>query len=354
MVLPKGVTEHAWPSIFGWSGGYVALAFDGSDDGYAGPTHLISASSRDGIHWTKARTAPMPASLPHEPELGYQDVYMRSVLEGPGGLLAVGSDSGGTCGGPSTDDALWTSRDGVTWRPVTLPRAWMDSTIWSIAGGSTGFIAGGYAADGVTQSLWLSRNGRSWHRTRLPQSAGSKSAIDEVASFAAGYVVVGTVMDDDGCGGPWPVTATIWWSPTGRWWARIPLGGPFLRRDISVSIVRVSDRKLIAVVNDPSGPDQAWMSTTGRRWTRIPLASVPSVDGWIAGRPVSIWFPGEDGKARVTVIEGAHVQRALPQRGPGPIAKADDYDFPRLAAGPTGVLVVNSDKVVWLGVPTTR
>jgi len=346
--LPNEVTERYRPQVFGWSRGYVALALPSTYEGFEGSTHLISSSSRDGLHWTRARNAAMPGNV-------YGNVTIEFVLEGPDGLLAVGTDSGGACGGPITYDALWTSRDGVTWRPVTLPRAWVRSTIWSVAGGSTGFIAGGFAADGVTQSLWLSRDGRSWHRARLPRSAGSKAGIDEVADFAAGYVVVGTVIADGGCGGPGAVTATVWWSPTGRWWARIPLGGPRPRRDVTVSIIRVSDRKLIAVVEDPSGRDQAWVSTTGRRWTWIPTSSVPDANGSIAGRPVSAWFPDEDGRARVTLI-GPHLAgRILPQRGRGPVVTADDdYYDSQSAPGPTGVVVVTSGKDVWLGVPTTR
>ncbi len=63
----------------------------------------------------------MPRSLEHEDGIGYGNVQFQNVLEGPTGLLAVGSNSGGTCRPPNTYDALWTSRDGVAWRPVTLP-----------------------------------------------------------------------------------------------------------------------------------------------------------------------------------------------------------------------------------------
>src|SRR5207344_2692725 len=122
-VLPKALTDHGSPQIFGWRHGYVALTFETADDDFGGPTRLISSSSRDGLHWTAPRTAPMPASMAGDDGIGYHPVLFQSVLEGPGGLLAVGSGSGGTCGPPSSYDALWTSRDGVAWRPVTLPRA---------------------------------------------------------------------------------------------------------------------------------------------------------------------------------------------------------------------------------------
>jgi hypothetical protein len=254
--------------VFGWSRGYVAFAFDGDGSEGSSPRHLLASASKDGLHWSAPTAAAMPKSV-WEEGIGYTTVQFASLLEGPSGLVAVGTNSGGTCAPATTYDALWSSRDGVTWRPVTLPRGWTESIVPVVDGGSTGYIAGALDSNRLRR-LWVSRDGRTWSALRMPTSSRGRIELADATSFAGGYVLVGAFIQG-GCGGPYPVLPSVWWSTNGHWWARIPLGPARHGANLRITVTRLSDREVAVLVQDGT-TRQAWVSTDGRRWTRTATA----------------------------------------------------------------------------------
>jgi len=151
---------------------------------------MVATSSADGLHWT--------AGQPMDIE-GLNDVVrITAVVEGPAGLLAVGYHPPTTCGGPSTVEALWTSPDGLTWTRVQTPAYFTSASVYTVDAGSTGYIASGTLKNGVTQAVWLSKDGRSWNEVHLPKATFGKFVVDGATDFAAGYVVSGTVIADEG------------------------------------------------------------------------------------------------------------------------------------------------------------
>ena len=210
-------------SVFGWSRGYVGFrtAYDLSDTLQA-TVAVVSTYSADGLHWTVGR--PMDVEGLPDPSEG---VAVTQVLEGPSGLLAVGEAFPPLiCGGPPTVYALWTSTDGLTWTRVQPPADFASASVYTVDAGSTGYIASGTLKDGVTQAVWLSGDGRSWRQVPLTKATFGKFVVDGATDFAAGYVVSGTVVGDQGCGGGADLfTPSLWWSADGTSWTRSKLTG---------------------------------------------------------------------------------------------------------------------------------
>ncbi|MFI5259539.1 MAG: hypothetical protein ACHQ01_08030 [Candidatus Limnocylindrales bacterium] len=137
-------------SLYGFSRGYVGFR-TAIDQASSPGAATVSTFSVDGLHWTTGR--PMDVS-------GLESaVVITQLVEGPSGLLAVGRYPGAACG-PATIDALWTSPDGLTWSLVQPPAAFGSASVYTVDGGSNGFIASGIEKDGKTQAVWLSADGR--------------------------------------------------------------------------------------------------------------------------------------------------------------------------------------------------
>ena len=355
VVPAKMVSPDSPAQGYSWSHGY--LAFTVVPNGET-PTvvrrHLLTSSSRDGLHWTAPRVASLPKGIGTDQ---YSFVAIDRVAEGPGGLLAIGHDSGGTCGPPTSYNALWTSPDGRVWTPVTLPAGWRSSVVNSVDGGSTGYIAGSMesSGEGTAQHLWTSQDGRHWHAVRLPTSSLGKVQVEDATNFAGGYVLVGAVLGPSGCGGPRLQSPSVWWSTTGGWWARIPIGTPTRSKDVTVGVSRLSDHALVASIDDGRHPTQVWVTTNGRRWTRLASGRPGYANILTDGRrTLTVTEPesgvGRPGFARVT---SAFALAGLHQTGPGPVLSDTTSGF-QYALGRTGVLVVGADGNGWLGVPTAR
>ena len=282
----------------------------------------------------------MPSSLARFAESGYGHVEIMDLVEGPTSLLAVGTEGGNTCGDPATYDALWSSSDGVVWRPVRLPKTWASSIVPVVDGGSTGYIAGAMDSDRIDR-LWISHDGRAWRAVRMPTSTQGRVEVEDAASFAGGYVLVGAFLDPGGCGGPTLVHPSVWWSPNGKWWARIPLGAARKGADLRITVTRLSDREVVATVGDGARA-QRWVSANGRHWTRI---AAHSVLDWClvsdGSRPLCV-DTFRRGLPYIATVGTDLSLRPFGQTGSGPMA-SDGWDPTyQIALGPTGVLAVGN------------
>jgi hypothetical protein len=368
-------------SLYGWSRGYVGFraAVDQSSAA-ADSVTMVSTFSTDGLHWTAGRALDIEGlkSL----------VDITQVVEGPSGLLAVGRYPGAGCGGPATVDALWTSTDGLAWSLVQPPADFASASVYTIDGGSLGYIASGMLKDGVTQAVWLSGDGRSWSQVPLPKSTFGEVVVDGATSFAAGYVVSGAVRGDEGCGGYALLTPSLWWSADGKSWTRSTLPGAAPANDAWMTVNRVSDHSLMAIATEWNAATQVgsvgsrisiarparliatewnaatqvssqkvWVTTDGRTWNVV--ASPSSMLGsdiltnGQRGLVVVEPGPGSDGPPTVATVGDDLTVKTLSQTGDVPIYSAAVSPVWLTALGPTGVVILSADGLdLWLGMPT--
>jgi hypothetical protein len=352
--VPDAATGALEVSVFGWSRGYVGfrIAFDTSSDTPTRKSTMVSTSSTDGVHWTPAR--PMRFD-------GLKDtIDITQVIEGPSGLLAVGHYPRAVCGGPSTVDALLASHDGLAWTLVSPPADFSSSSVYSVDGGSIGYIASGTLKDGVTQAIWLSADGSSWHRSPVPKPTTGTLVIDGGTSFASGYVVAGAVLGDEGCGGPSLITPSLWWSATGAGWARVKLTGATPANDATVAVTRISDHAVMAIATEWTAlavPTQlVWVSADGRAWSLVNSPSSLLGRGIITNGQRGLVVaapPDNQGPPIVATVADDMTVTTLTQTGEGPVASDSTPGWAPAAFGPTGVVILSSDGTqLWLGVPT--
>jgi hypothetical protein len=342
-------------SVFGWSRGYVGfLALVDENSAPATPVTIFSTSSTDGLHWTAVR----PLDTEGAPYLGQGP--LTEVVEGPAGLLAVGWNMVGVCGGPPTVAALWTSPDGLTWSRVQLPADFASASVYTVDAGSTGYIATGTLKNGVTQAVWLSTDGRSWHQVPLPKPTSGVVVVDGATDFAGGYVLSGAQRIDLGCGES-EFTPSLWWSAAGKSWTRSKLSGALPAGSAWVTVSRISDHALMAIATEwnqttPVSSKQVWFTTDGRSWDLVASpSSLLSASVLTNGQRglVVLNPPDNDGPPTIATVGNDLTVTTLSQTGDGPVASASSIAWTP-AFGPTGVVILDSDgSNLWLGVPTT-
>jgi hypothetical protein len=288
---------------------------------------------------------------------------ITAVLEGPTGLLAIGRITGIACGGPSTVSAMWTSSDGVAWSRVTPPADFASASVYTVDGGSSGYIATGILKDGLTQGLWVSVDGRSWHSKLLPKSVFGQVIVQGGTSFASGFVVSGAIRGDEGCGGYQFQTPSLWWSRDGAAWSRATLTGTAPSTDSTMSVTRVNDHTLMAIASEWNAATQTsstrvWVTSDGKTWKPVakPSSSLDSnirtdglqglaiidnnVDPAQTQPPLTIAAVGDDLSVSV-----------LPQTGSAPTAAQSPTAWDS-SVGPAGLVVLSSDaSILWLGMP---
>ena len=144
--------------------------------------------STDGTSW----------SAVDDPTFGGEGwQYITSIVSGPDGLVAPGGDLLGRPG-EDNDAAVWTSPDGHTWTRVVDPDfdAERAQQISAVATGPGGLIAVGYdtgPAGTRAPAVWLSADGRIWSRVADPGlSQPGHSWMSGVAVGSRGPVAVGT------------------------------------------------------------------------------------------------------------------------------------------------------------------
>ena len=122
--------------------------------------------------------------------------------------------------------AAWTAASGASWvQAPDQPGLEVGSALGTsdpparmldVAAGPGGMVAVGYADDGRAR-IWGSTDGRTWRRAEL--DAGSTALVPRVgavAAGAAGYVIVGWILDPQGP----RARAAAWSSPDGVTWTR--------------------------------------------------------------------------------------------------------------------------------------
>jgi hypothetical protein len=315
---------------------------------------IVSTFSADGLHWTAGRPLDIEGLMK-------TTVGITAVIEGPSGLLAVGRYQQAACGGPATVDVLWTSSDGLTWTRVTPPADFASASVYTIDGGSTGYIASGTLKDGVTQAVWLSADGRSWRQSPLPKATFGTVVVDGATAFSAGYVVAGAVLGDEGCGGARLLTPSLWWSANGASWTRSKLTGATPASDATMTVSRISDRALVAIATEWNSTTQlssqlVWATSDGQTWKLVKspssLLSASVLSNGQRGLVV-IAPPDNNGPPTIATVSDDLTVTALSQSGNGPIASASSTGWVPAALGPTGVVILSSDGLnLWLGVPT--
>jgi hypothetical protein len=174
-------------------------------------------SSRDGLTWERIYAS---------------DAAWPSILaEGPVGLVGVGSEGADT----GSWAAVWTSQDGREWERVPHdPEVFgagegIYEGMASIAYGAAGFVAVG--GDGNNAAVWVSPDGRAWERIPYDPAVFEGTSMTTVIAWRGGYLAAGPdwAMGED-LGGPYPGMAsvpsrpTLWVSPDGRTWHRLPFG----------------------------------------------------------------------------------------------------------------------------------
>jgi len=350
--------------VFGWSHGYVGFSIQPSSstgDTPIDPT-VVSYSSPDGVHWKEGQTLDTAGA-------GTQGMLMeiRSVIEGPAGLLAVGWS--GACGSEYLD-GLWTSSDGTSWQPVNTQKAFGQNAIAipRISGGSAGYVAVAYKGAGV----WTSADGRVWQPTALDAPAFKNSKIDDGTAFSGGYVLAGTYGTPD-CAvtiGPAPtlppVTAAVWWSADAASWTRVSLPGAVSSSDgQSTSVCRLSDRALMAIASRWNNRSQtsaqlAWVTTDGRTWRSVTLpAGISATNILSDGQRALVVLPVGDGQTvshlSLQTFDADYALVTLRQSGNQPSISymgspmGDGYGL--VAVGPSGVVVTDGHQL-WMGTPS--
>jgi hypothetical protein len=341
--------------VYGWSRGYVGFQTIVTANSRTGTGSMVSTSSADALTWTLDRAMPTAG-------IDYP-LSITAVLESPAGLLAIGRITGMACGGPSTVSAMWTSSDGATWNRVSPPADFAAASVYTVDGGSSGYIATGILKDGLTQALWVSADGRTWNSKLVPKSVFGQVIVQGGTSFAGGFVLSGAIRGDEGCGGYRYQTPSLWWSADGAAWSRATLTGTAPSTDSTMSVTRVNDHTLMAIANEWNAATQTsstrvWATSDGRSWK--PAAKPSSMLG------SNIRTDGFQGLAIIdNNVDPAQTQlpltiaavgddllvRVLSQTGAVPTAAQSPMAW-NSSIGPAGIVVLSADaSVLWLGTP---
>jgi hypothetical protein len=133
---------------------------------------------------------------------------LDSISVGAGGIVGVGSASGGKAG------TAWTSTDGRTWRPIAV--AYAGAVVapgtpalpsWSVVGDGSHLIA--FSGDGGARlAMWTSTDGSTWQQLGFSGvTSAIPSAVDGTYLVPGGLVAVGGPAGSE-TRTVWQVTAT--------------------------------------------------------------------------------------------------------------------------------------------------
>ena len=335
--------------VTSWSGGFIELdQSPGTDDrGDDVPVTIRASASRDGIHWDA------PTTL----QTGFSGSFaIRDIVEGPAGLLALAYPFGDTCGGTETISAMWRSTDGRSWKRVAMPKTFAANGVVAISGGAAGYIAfGGTGHDLTRPMIWTSADAATWTTRPLPTVSSGKVVLDQVMSFDRGFVLLGGVLGEDGCGGPAHIRPAVWFSTGGASWTRASLPGASTDPNAWLRMRWTGDHLLVVQSLPGDSPTGlAWTSTDGR--TFASLGTIPTGELWGAttdGRHnVFILEPDSGtGPFEMTSIDGHGAGAPLAQTGDVPKLSADGPPI-EIELGRTGFVAYTTDGAEsWIGIP---
>jgi hypothetical protein len=236
-------------------------------------------TSPDGLTWTRVPHDEVIFG-------GDRRQVMNAVVAGGPGLVAVGYDEAGAgrdeSGGAATDAAVWTSADGLTWTRIPHDEAALgghnSQGMNGVAAGGPGLVAVGYdnAAEGragldSNAAVWTSPDGITWTRVPDDQVFGNYrwQMMNAVTLGGPGLVAVG--YD----GAVTSYDAAVWTSPDGVTWTRVPHDEEVFgnHRWQMMNAVAAGGPGLVAVgvefgAHDPDAT--VWTSPDGVTWTRVP------------------------------------------------------------------------------------
>jgi hypothetical protein len=237
-------------------GGPGLVAVGGAGHGWNNGGDAAVWTSVDGIKWSR---------VSHDEAVfgGSGTQWMNSVTVGGPGLVAVGSNGVEF----SSDAAVWTSSDGITWSRVPDDDTIFGETrfqeMTSVTAGGPGLVAvgiGGGANDlpagpGNHAVVWTSVDGITWFRVSHDETIFGGTGGQAMADVTvAGTTLV--AVGGDGGGYGTRADAAVWTSIDGITWSRIPhdetmLGGAAMRS------VTAASSGLVAVGGDSLGDDEA-------------------------------------------------------------------------------------------------
>ncbi len=269
------------------------------------------------------------------------------------------------CGGDYRGkQAMWSSSNGLDWKPLDMAHAFGKAGIAHIYGGGNGLI-------GLTPnrgSSWTSTDGRAWHKGTIPSGA---TDITDPASIAGSFLIGGTILVKSGpeiapgaiCEVTFPTPggsfqAVAWTSRDGVSWERHAIS-PTLADNADVQLTRIDDHDVMAIVTSKTRGEDGnataesvtlWFSHDGRSWTELLR---PSEDWWprlIPGTDRGLltadgYAVGSDGLVRPLVQDAAPFEASFGSTGEMP---PDSF---MQAIGPVGVLLTDGLSF-WLGIPS--
>jgi hypothetical protein len=249
--------------------GYPAALLAGGPGGWAAVGAQAIWTSRDGLSWTLAATHGISPQLPGD------SVWVMTKTAT--GFLAAGASAPGRGGAQAV---IWTSRDGMTWQRMTagqLGLAGPGETVSSISyatwHGNATVISGTVAKAGKTYSAaWLSTNGgTAWTRVTIPADHGAGTTISGLGFDDAGLIAIRPGRSASGVG-----NGISYFSPNGLDWQYA--GTINAAAGWTPGVVKGSDYGFVVTGTSASGQLVAFTSTgTGTSWQQTgPLGSASS------------------------------------------------------------------------------
>ena len=291
--------------------GFVALAWEiGSDLG----TNTVVWTSVDGVAWTRDADA----------ESGHFATERVGIAATSSSVvITTCCDTSGKFGRPT----LWTTTDGLSWAPTTLPTADNAGPI-HLAATATGYLVVSLVADpsgveGMALASWRSSDGRAWQRDEVLETnlRGQMAGIDDVSAAGDGFLIA----DDSGAfftvGADGSVTRIdppaayvgLVGGPAGALW----LGAP----DIGVCLSAFSSREGVAEAIPEDAGGCAISNEAG--------VTVPVAGGWLVVAPRQA-EPGAD--VVWAILPSGSTTAGQPPEGPAPAPPSSA--IPALPTGP--------------------
>lgn len=204
-----------------------------------GPSQTeLLVSSDGGASWSKSGA----------------DLQISATVSGGEGILALAR------GSTDFQSSLWTSSDGLTWKPVADAAGTFGSaSISALVKGGPGWIVGGSVTSGAappSDAIWSSPDGRTWTRADLV-SAAPGSGI--TALIAGGKKALAVASGQDG--------TTVFASQDGVHWQEAKNAPPGILSYGNPTIAAFEGG--FTGFLDEGGETAIWSSPDGLTWTRV-------------------------------------------------------------------------------------
>ena len=210
-------------------------------------------------------------------------------------------------------DEVWSSKDGVRWRPVTLDAPWAGraglsvvvhkGAIYVLAGSQGDDVATGGSGRVLYDDVWMSRDGRNWTEVIASGPKWAPRAGAAVVS-KGGYIYVlggerGFTCGFDPVSPCQPATTTlyfndVWRSPDGSSWEQVTPAAGWSPRPGHQCVTLLRQIVCFGGYGEipglppvPANPTDIWSSRDGATWTELmPPASPP----WNSGSPAGMKY----------------------------------------------------------------